>query len=104
MEVGLRYNRCMTVIPASYRVVKTARIYAEMPEMAKYPPIFKAFVDAVLADEWGKARTTSDIQIEIVDGMVHITFVLQGYSPVNVDISITELVEMHQQIGAILGV
>lgn len=100
----MRYNRCMTEIPAAYRVVKTAKIRAEMPDMAKYPPIFKQFVDAVLADEWGKASTTSDIEMKMVDGMVHLAFILKGHSPVHVEISIVELAELHSRIGAMLGV
>jgi hypothetical protein len=90
-------------IPASYRQIKTAQIEAATPTMAKHPKILKDFVEAVLQDEWNKPRQCNGITTEIVDGFVVITFNMVNASAIMVKIAITELQDLHSQIGDILG-
>jgi hypothetical protein len=94
----------MDISPA-YRVLRTAAIQRQMPAMARKPDIFKQYVNAVLQEEWGKSRQTSDVHLWMndEDSLVRVEFTMVNSSPITTKLAIADMIELQREISNILG-
>ena len=76
-----------------------------MPAMARKPDIFKQYVNAVLQEEWGKSRQTSDVHLWMndEDSLVRVEFTMVNSSPITTKLAIADMIELQREISNILG-